>query len=441
MSCRGVVRVRWIVRGGGPLAGTVRVGPAKNALLPALAAALLTVEPVLLEPASRMRDVRAMADLLAALGADVSWTDVPLGIRVRAAGPLSPEAPDEAVASMRASVLVLGPLLVRCGRARISDPGGCAIGTRPIDLHLLAMRALGAEVVEQGNHVAVSAPHGLRGGRIVLPYPSHTATENAMLAACGARGDTVIVGAASEPEIVDLAALLQAMGAEISGAGGPAIRIRGCAVLRGTRHRPMGDRIEAGTLLLAGAVAGGTVTVAGVRPGDLEALQERLRAAGCEVGVGPNAIAVRRTSELRAVDIRTQPHPGFPTDLQPQFSVLATCSVGQTLIEETVFDRRLEHLRALAAMGARVQRYGTRLALIDGPARLTGRTLRAADLRGGAALVLAGLVAGGETAVDGTEQIERGYADLPAQLRQLGAGVGVVEPAASSQRETHAYLP
>ena len=419
--------MRYVVRGGSPIEGAVRVGPAKNALLPELAATLLTEDEVLLSPTARMRDVEAMVDLLRAVGANVQWC-TPTGgaVTVRAAGRLDPDPPAEVVGRMRASVLVLGPLLARCGRVRLATPGGCAIGDRPINLHLRAMQALGAEVREGTDFVEVRAPRGLVGGQIHLPFPSHTATENALLAAVTARGDTVIVGAAREPEVADLGELLGRMGADITGVGEGIVHVRGRPALRGARHQPIADRIEAGTYLLAAAVTGGTVRVDGVAWGHLAAPLRKLAAAGFEVEAIGRSICLspaRSTPTPRAIDVRTQPYPGFPTDLQPQFCVLAALGKGASLVHETVFSHRLSHLTDLRCMGARAATYGDRFAWIEGPVRLHGARVTAADLRGGAALVLAGMAASGETIVEAAEHVARGYTDLAATLGGLGAQI------------------
>ncbi len=427
--------MRYVVAGGRPIRGAVRVGSAKNALLPELAAALLTEDEVRLSPVTRMRDVDAMLELLTAVGAAVSWNDhdgiasVSVGAGVR----LTSEPPADVVGRMRASVLVMGPLLARCGRLRLAMPGGCAIGDRPIDLHLRAMVALGAHVREGSDFVEVGAPRGLIGGHIQLPFPSHTATENAILAAVLARGETVVSGAAREPEIVDLALLLTGMGAEITGAGTSVLRIRGGGRLHGARHRPISDRIEAGTYLLAAAVSGGDVRVDGVRPEHVDALVRKLTAAGFALTPVADSVHLGPLSgSAKAVDIRTQPYPGFPTDLQPQFCVLSALSRGASLIHETVFNRRLTHLGDLRRMGATVTPFGRRFAWIEGPADLRGQRVTAADLRGGAALVLAGLAATGQTIVESAEHVARGYADLAGTLRGLGAEI-------ETEGETTAY--
>ena len=435
---QGVARVQVRVWGGRPLQGTVTVSPAKNAVLPQLAAALLSAEPVRLV-APDLGDVGAMCDLLHLLGADVR-RGAAGALTVTARGPLATDAPPSAMARMRASVLVLGPLLARCGRATLAQPGGCAIGRRPIDLHLMAMRAMGATVRERGHLVELRAEGGLRGGDVVLPYPSHTATENALLAAALARGTTRILGAAREPEVQDTAALLAAMGAEVKGAGGPVIVVRGRQALGGARHIPVPDRIEAGTLLLACAAAGGRVRVLGARAQHLGAPLARLRAMGARVEADAAGVTLEapERARLRPADVRTLPYPGFPTDLQPPMSVLAALAAGPSLVSETVFDARLGHVDGLRRLGADVCVAGTQ-AWFTGRALLRGAELRALDLRGGAALLLAALAAEGESRVDGFCHVARGYDDLPAKLRLLGAEV-LPEEGPPSERGEIAHL-
>lgn len=416
------------VEGGRPLHGEAAVGPAKNAVLPELAAALLTEEPVRLA-APPLGDVRAMCELLRLLGAQVAAASPPFTVTVRARGPLSAVAPPSAMARMRASVLVIGPLLARCGRAVLTEPGGCAIGARPIDLHLGALCALGATVVASGTRLELRAPRGLRGADIHLHYPSHTATENAMLAATLARGTTRIHGAAREPEVADTARLLVTMGADVRGAGGPVIVVRGRgpdALLRGADHRPVPDRIEAGTLLMAAAATGGAVRVTGVLVDHLRTPLRRLRATGARPTWARDWVALAADSGLRGADVRTLPYPGFPTDLQPPFCVLAALARGPSLVSETVFEARLGHVESLRRMGAEARLAGCHV-WFRGGARLRGAPLRATDLRGGAALLLAALAAQGDSVLEGMEHVARGYVDLPGRLRQLGARIASEE--------------
>ncbi len=420
----------FLIRGPSRLAGTVRASGAKNAALPAAAAALLTDEPVSLENVPDVADVRTLGVLLSGLGVRVDRGE-PGRLALRADAVTSTEAPYDLVRTMRASILVLGPLLTRFGEARISLPGGCAIGVRPVDLHLAAMEAMGARIaVEKGYihaHVSrVGAAAGrLSGAEITFPQPTVTGTENVLLAAALARGRTVLRNAALEPEIVDLARLLSAMGAHIEGAGTATIAVEGAERLAGTGGRPhavIPDRIEAGTYLAAGAITGGDVTVAGARPGDLAAFLDALRRAGAEIAAEPDSIRVRREGSLHATDIRTAPHPGFPTDLQAQFLALMTQAHGASRIDETIFENRFLHAPELVRLGADVKLDG-HTAVVRGPAALEGAPVTASDLRASAALVLAGLVARGETRVRRIYHLDRGYAGMDAKLCSLGAEI------------------
>jgi len=419
----------FLIRGPSRLAGTVRASGAKNAALPAAAAALLTDEPVVLTNVPDVADIRTMGILLAGLGARVE-KEGPGRLALHADVVRSTEAPYDLVRTMRASILVLGPLLARFGEARISLPGGCAIGVRPVDLHIAAMEAMGARVaVEKGYihaHVSrVSAAAGrLTGAEISFPLPTVTGTENVLLAAVLARGRTVLRNAALEPEIGDLARLLSAMGARIEGAGTSTIVVEGVSRLAGTGepHAVIPDRIETGTYLAAGAITGGDVTVAGARPGDLAAFLEALRRAGAEIEVQPESVRVRREGALRATDLRTAPHPGFPTDLQAQFLALMTQAEGASRIVETIFENRFLHAAELVRLGADVKLEG-HTAVVRGPSPLEGAPVTASDLRASAALVLAGLTARGETRVRRIYHLDRGYAGMDGKLRSLGAEI------------------
>jgi UDP-N-acetylglucosamine 1-carboxyvinyltransferase len=420
----------FLIRGPSRLAGTVRASGAKNSALPAAAAALLTDEPVVLENVPDVADMRTMGVLLSGLGVRVE-REGPGRLALCADVVRSTEAPYDLVRTMRASILVLGPLLARFGEARISLPGGCAIGVRPVDLHIAAMEAMGARIaVEKGYihaHVSrVSASSGrLTGADITFPQPTVTGTENVLLAAALAHGRTVVRNAAQEPEIVDVARLLSAMGARIEGAGTPTISVEGAERLAGTGGRPhavIPDRIEAGTYLAAGAITGGDVTVAGARPGDLTAFLDALRRAGAEILTEPEAIRVRREGPLRATDIRTAPHPGFPTDLQAQFLALMTQAEGASRIVETIFENRFLHAAELVRLGADVKLDG-HTAVVRGPAALEGAPVTASDLRASAALVLAGLAARGETRVRRIYHLDRGYSGMETKLRSLGAEI------------------
>jgi len=420
----------FLIRGPSRLAGTVRASGAKNAALPAAAAALLTDEPVVLENVPGVADVRTMGVLLSGLGVRVEAEDAGR-LAMRADAVTSTEAPYDLVRTMRASILVLGPLLARFGEARISLPGGCAIGVRPVDLHVAAMQAMGARIaVEKGYihaHVSrVSAAAGrLSGAEIAFPQPTVTGTENVLLAATLARGRTTLRNAALEPEIADLAELLRAMGAQIEGAGTPTIVVDGVERLTGTGGRPhvvIPDRIEAGTYLAAGAITGGDVTVAGARPGDLTAFLDALRRAGVEVAAEDGGVRVRSEGPLRATDVRTAPHPGFPTDLQAQFLALMTQARGTSRIVETIFENRFLHAAELVRLGADVKLDG-HTAVVRGPSTLEGAPVTASDLRASAALVLAGLAARGETRVRRIYHLDRGYSGMEGRLRSLGASI------------------
>jgi len=403
------------------LAGRVRAGGAKNAALPELAATLLTDEPVRLDGVPRVRDLETMRKLLAHLGQGSQTTSGGL-LLAPSGAPSDDDAPYELVKTMRASILVLGPLVARRGHARVSLPGGCAIGVRPIDQHLAGLAALGATVTLAHGYVDVHAPH-LVGGRFRFAMPPVTGTENLLMAAVLARGETVLDNCACEPEVVDLARLLVEMGAEIEGAGTETIRLRGVPALHGASHRVIPDRIEAGTYLIAGAITGGEVTLEGGSADDLAPLLDLLRGCGVTVEVGANGeITVARDGALKPRDVVTAPFPGFPTDLQAQCMALATQAQGMTTICETVFENRFQHAAELARMGADIRLDG-RYARVHGRTALSGATVMATDLRASACLVLAGLVAEGETIVDRIYHLDRGYEAMEAKLNALGAQV------------------
>jgi UDP-N-acetylglucosamine 1-carboxyvinyltransferase len=401
------------------LEGEVETSGAKNAALPCLAAALLTPEPVHLSNLPEVRDVRTLQRLLAHIGVFLSARPGEATIEAREIGP--GEAPYDLVKTMRASVLVLGPLLARTGHVRVSLPGGCAIGVRPIDLHLEAFEKLGAEVVIEHGYVEAKAAR-LEGATIVFGTVTVTGTENAMLAATLARGSTVLKNAAREPEVADLARLLRAMGARIQGEGTESIAIEGVAALHGASHAVLPDRIEAGTYALAGAVTRGNVTVRGCRPEHLETLVARLTEAGVSVAAGEDWLRVQASGSLSARDITTAPYPGFPTDLQAQWMALAIGMEGISTITETIFENRFQHVAELQRMGARIRLEGRR-AIVEGPARLTGARVMASDLRASAALVLAALAARGETVIDRVYHLDRGYEKMETRLTGLGASV------------------
>jgi UDP-N-acetylglucosamine 1-carboxyvinyltransferase len=414
---------RFHVDGPVRLAGEVETAGAKNAALPCLAAALLTREPVRLTNLPDVRDIRTMRRLLQHIGvflaAEPESASTGTVVEAREIG--SADAPYDLVKTMRASVLVLGPLLARSGSVRVSLPGGCAIGVRPIDLHLEAFRRMGAEVVLEHGYVEARATR-LSGAEIPFETVTVTGTENAMLAATLASGRTTLVNAAREPEVCDLADLLRAMGARISGDGTETIFVDGVEALHGAEHAIVPDRIEAGTYALAGAITKGDVTVSRCRPAHLRALTSRLASSGARISSGNDWIRVEASQELEPQDVATAPYPGFPTDLQAQWMALATQMGGISTVTETVFENRFQHVPELVRMGARIRLEG-RWAVVEGPARLTGAHVMASDLRASAALVLGGLAARGETVVDRVYHLDRGYVRMEEKLERLGARV------------------
>jgi UDP-N-acetylglucosamine 1-carboxyvinyltransferase len=412
-----------VIDGGAPLAGEVRISGAKNAALPLMCAALLTPEPVRLGNVPQLKDVSTMLRLLGQMGVAVSLDDR-AGVELCAERIASAVASYDLVKTMRASILVLGPLLARCGEARVSLPGGCAIGQRPVDLHIKGLQAMGAEIaVEQGYIVARSGR--LKGARIVMDLVTVTGTENLMMAACLAEGTTVLENAAREPEVVDLARCLQAMGARIDGAGSPVIRIEGVASLGGTAHRVMPDRIEAGTYLAAAAAAGGRVRLLGAAADCLDASLEKLREAGARIAVRGESIELEMAARPNAVSVRTAPYPGFATDMQAQFMALACIARGTAVITETIFENRFMHALELQRLGADIAIQGNS-AVVRGVERLQGAAVMATDLRASAGLVIAGLAAEGETLVDRIYHLDRGYEALEKKLGALGADVARV---------------
>jgi len=409
-----------IIAGGAPLSGETRISGAKNAALPLMCAALLTPEPLTLSNAPHLRDVSTMVRLLAQMGVEVSLDDR-LGLSLRAERFSDPLAPYDLVKTMRASILVLGPLVARCGEARVSLPGGCAIGLRPVDLHIKGLEALGAEVsVEQG-YIAARAKR-LKGARIVMDLVTVTGTENLMMAACLAQGTTVLENAAREPEVVDLAQCLLAMGARISGAGTDVIRIEGVSELRGAAHRIMPDRIETGTFLAAAAATGGRITLHGADAGILEAVLEKLRESGAELSTGNGTISLAMRGRPKSINVRTAPYPAFPTDMQAQLMALDAIAEGTATITETVFENRFMHALEMQRLGADIEIAGN-IATVRGVAKLQGATVMATDLRASASLVIAGLVAEGETTVDRIYHLDRGYECIEEKLAQLGARI------------------
>jgi UDP-N-acetylglucosamine 1-carboxyvinyltransferase len=402
------------------LAGTVRAGGAKNAALPAMTAALLGDEPLRIAGVPRVRDVETMRKLLLHLGVESRWQEGELWL---GPGPAAePDlAPYELVKTMRASVLVLGPLTARRGHARVSLPGGCAIGVRPIDQHLAALAALGAEVRLEHGYVETRARR-LVGTRFRFALPTVTGTENVMMAAALAEGVTELDNCACEPEVADLAALLNAMGARIAGAGTASIRIEGVDRLGGTAHAVIPDRIEGGTYLVGAAITGGDVTLTGTRPADLEALLAALERSGASVTRGDCSVRVVSAGPLRAHDVTTAPYPGFATDLQAQYVALMTQASGTATVSETVFENRMQHVAELARMGADIRLEGS-TARVHGPTPLSGAHVMATDLRASACLVLAALAANGESIVDRIYHLDRGYESMETKLAALGARV------------------
>jgi UDP-N-acetylglucosamine 1-carboxyvinyltransferase len=410
------------IQGGVPLSGEIRVSGAKNAALPILAAALLSRSPLSVENLPRLRDVETMLALLERMGVRVSREEG--AARLDAGGAIEPIAPYELVKTMRASILALGPLVARFGEARVSLPGGCAIGERPVDLHLKGLEAMGATVGIEAGYIHASARR-LRGARIVMDTVTVTGTENLMMAACLAEGETVLENAAREPEVVDLARCLGAMGARIRGEGTDVIVVQGVAALEGARHAVMPDRIEAGTFLAAAAATRGQVTLTHAPVAALDAVVEKLREAGAEIGVAGDALSLRMPGRPRSVSLRTAPYPAFPTDMQAQFLALNTIASGTALVTETIFENRFMHVQELRRLGARIDIEGN-TAVVQGVERLTGATVMATDLRASASLVIAGLVAEGETVVDRIYHLDRGYERLEEKLVRLGARVARV---------------
>ncbi len=409
-----------VIEGGVPLAGEVRISGAKNAALPILCAAILSGEPLRVSNVPHLRDVTTMLELLAQMGVAVSIDDRH-GVEINAAALANPVAPYDLVKTMRASVLVLGPLVARCGEARVSLPGGCAIGLRPVDLHIKALRAMGATIDIEHGYLLARARQ-LQGARIIMDLVSVTGTENIMMAATLAAGETVIENAAREPEVVDLANCLIAMGARISGAGSAVIRVTGVARLKAAAYRVMPDRIETGTFLAAAAATGGDIRLLDTRADSLDAVTERLRVAGAHVDCGADWVSLRTAGALRAVSLRTAPYPGFPTDMQAQFMALNSIARGTALITETIFENRFMHVQELRRLGARIEVEGN-AAVVTGVDGLDGATVMATDLRASASLVIAGLVARGETTIERVYHLDRGYEAIEEKLAKLGARI------------------
>ncbi len=415
-----------LIRGGRTLQGEVLVSGAKNAALPELCAALLTAEPVTLLNVPQLQDVSTMLKLIRNMGVTAERADDGT-VRIDASALNSPEAPYELVKTMRASVLALGPLLARFGEATVSLPGGCAIGSRPVDQHIKGMAAMGAEIVVEHGYMIAKLPAGwkrLKGARITTDMVTVTGTENFMMAAALAEGETVLENAAQEPEISDLAEMLIAMGAKIEGHGTSRIRIQGVEKLHGCTHRVVADRIEAGTFLCAVAATGGDVVLRHGRADHLDAVIEKLREAGAKVQAVDGGVRVQSTggATLKAQGFRTTEYPGFPTDMQAQFMALNCIAQGTATVTETIFENRFMHVNELVRLGAKIQVDG-KVAVIEGVPRLSGATVMATDLRASASLVIAGLVADGETMVDRIYHLDRGYDCMEAKLRGIGADI------------------
>jgi UDP-N-acetylglucosamine 1-carboxyvinyltransferase len=408
------------IAGGRPLQGEVRISGAKNAALPILCASLLSAEPLRLSNVPRLMDVATMAKLLGQMGVEVR-RDSPGEIFLQAKGVSNPTAPYELVKTMRASVLVLGALLARCGEARVSLPGGCAIGARPVDQHVKGLEAMGATIaIEEGYMIARA--ERLHGARIVMDMVTVTGTENLMMAATLAEGETLLENAAREPEVVDLARCLTAMGAKIEGAGSGVIRVEGVRALSGAAFRVMPDRIETGTYLAAVATAGGKVRLAGAATDTLDATLEKLRESGATITAAGDTLEIEAAGRPRAVSLRTAPYPGFPTDMQAQFMALDSIANGTAVITETIFENRYMHAQELQRLGADITIQG-HSAVVRGVERLQGARVMATDLRASAGLVIAGLVAQGETIVDRIYHLDRGYEALEEKLAGLGARI------------------
>ena len=413
------------IRGGKALRGTVAISGAKNSALPVMAAALLTAEPVKLHNIPKVRDLITMSKLLAFMDAKVTVTEFPSSdYEIEAPKLNHTEAPYELVKTMRASVLTLGPLMARVGAARVSLPGGCAIGARPVDLHLKALEQMGAEIGTSHGYIEARAPKGrLKGAHIVFEKITVTGTENILMAAALADGETVLENAAREPEVTDLVEMLRKMGAQICGEGTATLRIRGVEKLHGAEHTVIPDRIEAGTFLLAGAITGGDLTIKDCAPEHLGAVIAKLEQAGVPIDiVNATTIRVRGAKKLAGVDMTTEEYPGFATDMQAQYMALATQAEGTSVIAERIFENRFLHASEMMRMGAHISVEG-HTATVRGPSALSGTVVQASDLRASAGLVLAGLVASGETMIERVYHIDRGYEGIVEKLRGVGADI------------------
>ena len=414
---------KFVIRGGEPLLGTIRVSGAKNAALPSMAAALLTDEPVILENIPQVRDIQTTRNLLSAMGAEVElgYGRAQHRTTIHCKNLATPEASYELVKTMRASTLVLGPLVARCGRARVSLPGGCAIGSRPIDLHIKGLERLGAKITQDHGYIEARAKR-LKGAEVVFDKITVTGTEDILMAATLAEGETILENCAQEPEVADLADLLNKMGARIEGAGTPTIRVKGVNKLKGAKHRIIPDRIEAGTFLIAGALTGGDLNVASCEPDHLGTLIAKLHEAGVKTKSNHDSIRVMGDNPLKASDLTTEEYPGFPTDCQAQYMALATQAEGTSIITENIFENRFMHALEMVRMGANIKIEGRR-AVVRGKTPLSAAAVLASDLRASASLVLAALVADGETIIDRVYHIDRGYEHIEEKLKGVGAQI------------------
>jgi UDP-N-acetylglucosamine 1-carboxyvinyltransferase len=414
---------KFVIRGGNRLVGSIRISGAKNAALPAMAAALLTDEPVILENIPDVRDIQTERNLLVSMGAEVElgYGRASHRTTISCKDLVNPEAAYELVKTMRASTLVLGPLVARMGRARVSQPGGCAIGARPIDLHVKGLERLGASIKQEHGYIEATADR-LRGGHIIFDKITVTGTEDLMMAATLAQGETVMENCAREPEVVDLAALLTKMGAKIEGAGTSTIRIQGVDKLHGARHRIIPDRIEAGTFVIAAVLTGGDLTLTNCDPAHLGALTQKLEECGVSIRAAADSIRVTNGHQLAAADVTTEEYPGFPTDMQAQYMALATQAQGTSIITENIFENRFMHAQELARMGANIKVEGSR-AVVRGKTQLSSAAVQCSDLRASASLVLAALVADGETILDRVYHIDRGYERIEEKLKSVGAQI------------------
>jgi len=410
-----------IIREGGPLKGRVRVSGAKNSVLPIIAASLLASGRSVIEDIPYLNDVRIMCELIKTLGASVEISEDRSRLEINLNRLTGNTAPYELVNKMRASFLVAGPLLARTSAVRISLPGGCAIGSRPVDLHLKGFQALGATITQEHGFIDIRKKGRLKGGKVYLDFPSVGATENIMMAAALAEGTTIIENAATEPEISDLATYLTKMGADIKGAGTDTVKITGVSELKAANHTIIPDRIEAGTFMIAAAITGGDVVIENVVPDHLKPVTAKLREAGVEISEELTSVHVRG-GKINAVDIKTHPYPGFPTDMQSPMSALMSVAKGTSVIIETIFENRFMHVSELKRMGANIRIEG-RSAIIEGCEKLTGAKVKAPDLRAGASLILAGLCAEGTTEILNAEHVDRGYVRIDEKLRSIGADI------------------